>query len=89
MDPETFTRQLTSEGFETIVTVEREANKSLDLHTHPFEAKALILSGEITIVVDGLERHCRAGDVFQLAANVPHTETYGPNGVTYLAGRKS
>jgi hypothetical protein len=30
----------------------------------------------------------RAGDVFHLGANVAHAEWYGPQGVSYLVGRK-
>ena len=82
-----FRHLLASAGFETVVMVEREPG-SLDTHTHPFEARALILDGEITIVSEQGETHCRPGDTFHLAANVPHTESYGPRGVKYLAGRK-
>ncbi len=86
---ETEFRQLLAEqGYETVVTVEREPNGALDTHSHPFEARALILNGDITIVAEGQTWHCGPGDTFCLAANVPHTECYGPQGVTYLAGRK-
>ncbi len=83
-----FRQRLAEQGFEAVVTVEREPNGSLDTHTHPFEAQALILSGEITIVAEGQTMHCGPGDIFRLDANIPHTECYGPQGVTYLAGRK-
>ena len=42
MDQQAFKTMLESEGFEVVV-VEREANISMDLHSHPFEAKAMIL----------------------------------------------
>lgn len=83
-----FRQQLADDGITTVVTVEREPNGALDTHSHPFEARALILSGEITIVYDGRTIHCGPGETFRLDANVPHTEQYGPQGVTYLAGRK-
>lgn len=88
MTEQEFRNQLAAEGVTTIVVVEREPNGSLDTHSHPFEARALILDGEITIIADSCTVHCRAGDTFQLAANVPHKESYGPQGVKYLAGRK-
>lgn len=87
MDQQAFTQMLKEEGFEVVV-VERPANQAMDLHTHPFEAKAMIIEGEISVVVDGKETFCRAGDTFHLGANVAHTEAYGPNGVKYIAGRK-
>lgn len=88
MDQQAFRDMLESEGFE-IVVVEREPDKHLDLHSHPFEARAMVIEGEIRVVVDGKETHCRAGDTFQLDAHVMHTETYGPSGVKYIAGRKA
>ncbi len=78
---------LASGGIDTVVLVEREPG-SLDTHTHPFEARALILEGEITIVTAQGAQHYGPGDSFHLAANEAHTETYGPRGVKYLAGRK-
>ncbi|KQR37833.1 hypothetical protein [Acidovorax sp. Leaf160] len=91
MDATTFQSQLAQEGFEPAVRVEREADGLWDDHTHPFEAKALILSGEIRIrtMADGADRTYRAGDVFHLAHEEPHAEWYGPEGVVYLVGRRS
>lgn len=88
MDPNTFEKRLHTEGFSQTVIVEREANGRLDLHTHPFEALALILAGEIRIDADGESRLYRVGDVFHLAAGQPHAESYGPEGVRYLVGRR-
>ena len=87
MTQEEFEQQMQEQGYE-IALVERPANGSLDLHTHPFEARALVLDGEITIVAEGRTQHCRAGELFQLDANIPHTEVYGPQGVRYVAARK-
>jgi len=88
MNKNQFIEQLSKEGFPTPVIVEREANSSLDVHAHPFEAKALIISGQIDITVDGIKISYRAGDVFHLRKDQEHSESYGPNGVQYLAGRK-
>lgn len=90
MDTTAFTQTLTQEGFDQFVRVEREANGLWDRHTHPFEAKALILAGEIRIRTDdGAERTYRAGEVFHLQHEEPHAEWYGPEGVTYLVGRRA
>lgn len=67
----------------------REPHGSLDTHTHPFKAKAHILRGEIRLKVgDQAEHTYRAGDVWHLLVQVPHTEQYGALGVAYLVGRK-
>jgi len=88
MDQDSFTQELQREGYATITTVTREPDGFLDSHTHPFEAKALILDGEITLVCEGQARLYRPGEVFHLAQAAPHSERYGPAGVTYLVGRR-
>jgi quercetin dioxygenase-like cupin family protein len=88
MDREAFTESLTKDGFPEAVVVTREANIEMDVHEHSFEAKALILEGELYIRVDDIVQAYKVGDVFHLPANKPHAERYGPNGVTYLVGRK-
>ena len=88
MEREVFMKILAAEGFEEAVTVAREPGGFLDLHAHPFEAKALILKGELLLKVDGVEQSYQAGQVFHLPADQPHFEQYGPQGVEYLVGRR-
>jgi quercetin dioxygenase-like cupin family protein len=89
MNPEQFKHLLIEEGFQDLVIVEREADGYLDIHTHPFEAKALILEGSVVIQVDDETLSFAVGDIFHLAHAKPHTERYGPTGVKYLVGRKA
>ena len=65
-----------------------DANTFNDVHTHPFDARLFVTEGEMTVSFEGSEKTCRAGDTFSLAANVPHTEKVGPDGVSYVAGRR-
>ncbi len=88
MQQSEFITMLATEAYENVVTVEREPNGELGMHTHPFEAKALILEGDLHIQVGDVEQFYKAGDVFHLNAEVPHMERYGPAGVKYLVGRK-
>jgi quercetin dioxygenase-like cupin family protein len=88
MQHDEFMSMLAREGFGEIAIVEREANGFLDSHAHPFEAKALILDGEILLRIGDAEQICKAGHTFHLAANQPHSERYGPEGVKYVVGRK-
>ncbi len=88
MNKNQFLELLSKEGFPKPVMVEREANGSLGLHMHPFEAKALIIRGQMEIGIGEIKTSYRVGDVFHLNKNQEHSESYGPDGVCYLAGRK-
>jgi quercetin dioxygenase-like cupin family protein len=88
MHRDAFLALLSGEGFNEVVTVHRDPNKAFDVHAHPFEARALILSGDVTIRIGDDSRKYRAGDMFHLATNLEHSERYGPEGVSYLVGRK-
>ncbi len=57
-------------------------------HTHPFEAHALVVQGEMWLTVAGATRHLVPGDRFELAAGVPHDERYGAGGATYWVARR-
>ena len=88
MERAEFIAMLEMEGYEEFATVEREPHKALGLHTHPFEARALITLGELRLVTGEQEQLCRVGDQFHLAAHAPHSEFCGAEGVQYLVGRK-
>jgi len=65
-----------------------EADSVRDDHTHPFDVRLLVTDGEISVTVAGRVTTCRAGDTFELAGNVVHSEAIGPQGVQFLAGRR-
>ena len=88
MRPEAFLAMAQAEGFAKPVEVCRDPDGFLDLHQHPFEAKAFILDGEIEIGDTQHSQRYQAGDVFHLTKNQPHWERYGPTGVRYLSARK-
>ena len=89
MKQEVFIEKLTKEQFPEPVLVEREVGGFLDLHSHPYEVQALIIEGQIDIIISGIKSTFLAGDVFHLLPNQIHTENYGAKGVKYLASRKS
>lgn len=89
MNRESFEAELRRQGYGEITLVDRPALAALGEHTHPFEAHALILEGDISIRCVGAdEKTYRAGDTFHLATGVPHEERYGPHGVRYVVGRR-
>jgi quercetin dioxygenase-like cupin family protein len=88
MNRDQFIQTLGQEGYPDPVEVLREPNGHLDDHIHPFEVKALVLSGSIELTINGSTSHYSVGSVFHLGFEELHSETYGPQGVHYLAARK-
>ena len=88
MNTERFLQLLHQDGFPEPVEVQQISNGQLGVHEHPFEVKALVVEGDITIVIDGLSKSYKAGEIFHLELKQPHAESYGPEGVKYLASRK-
>jgi quercetin dioxygenase-like cupin family protein len=88
MNTQAFEAQLKADNFGEIVTLEKPIGYAMGEHTHPFEARALIIKGDITLTVNGVSTTYGVGDVFRLPAQTPHHENAVPHGVTYLVGRK-
>ena len=81
--------QLRAEGYQVITTVAQPVGYAMGEHVHAFDACALILEGDFTITVAGQARHYATGEIFRLPAGTPHAEHAGPQGVKYLAGRRT
>ncbi|HEU0203741.1 MAG TPA: AraC family ligand binding domain-containing protein [Burkholderiaceae bacterium] len=88
MDATAFTRELAELGFDEVLTRQWRPNQFVDTHSHPFEVRALVLEGELTLGCGGQSVTYGSGEIFTLNAHEPHTEQYGPQGATYLVGRK-
>ena len=88
MNIQEFEAQLKADNFDEITLLEKPIGYAMGEHTHPFEARALITQGDITLTVNGVSTTYGVGDIFRLPAQTPHHENAAPNGVTYLVGRK-
>lgn len=78
-DFDSFRRDALARGFSEVVERRWEPDTVVDTHTHPFEASALVVQGEMWLTVGGR---------FALAAGVPHEERYGNEGATYWVARR-
>lgn len=88
MNAAAFEAALRADGFAEVETKTVKALPPSKLHTHPFDVRALVLDGEITITSEGADRVYRAGGVFTMAAGCEHAESYGANGLSYVVGRR-
>jgi quercetin dioxygenase-like cupin family protein len=58
-------------------------------HTHDFDARIMVLAGEITITRDGHARTFHSGDHWLTPAHAVHAELAGPEGVAIIIGRRA
>ena len=83
-----FEAELRAQGYSEVVDRRMEASAVNPEHAHDFDARLLVLEGEMTVRCGGEDYTYRAGDTFAMSAGRPHTERCGPAGVRYLAGRR-
>jgi hypothetical protein len=57
-------------------------------HTHDYDVLAQVFAGEVTITCKGVSRRYLPGEIIDLPAGIPHTEAYGPQGYTFMVGRR-
>ncbi|MEQ8230458.1 MAG: cupin [Gammaproteobacteria bacterium] len=84
-----FRARLAEQGYDGPELVERTANTHNPEHAHDFDVALLVLDGELCVSTAAGITTCRAGDTFELAGGIPHTEQYGPHGARVLVGRRA
>lgn len=88
MDRQHFESELKRDGYDEIVTGTTQGPKHNAEHSHPYDVKAMVIDGAITLAWEGTTQTFRPGEVFTMARGCLHTETFGPEGVVTLVGRK-
>ena len=88
MDTSAFEAALKADGFGEIETKSVAPNIVNTAHKHAFDVRILVLEGEMTVTADGAPHACHAGDTFAMHAGCEHFESYGPEGSTYMVGRR-
>jgi quercetin dioxygenase-like cupin family protein len=80
MDFDTFSDSMKMQGFDQVVKGIWDPRTTVEEHTHPFDAKALVVQGEVWLTANGHTEHLLPGATFELPANLPHSERYGAEG---------
>lgn len=85
-----FRATMLAAGYDEVLERVWAPGTAVDTHTHPFEANAIVVQGEMWLAVEsGDARRLLPGDHFHLQVNAPHSERYGPEGATYWVARRS
>ena len=86
---EAFREEAIACGCDEALLREWRPHTVVETHTHPFDAEAMVVQGEMWLSEGGRIRHLTRGGTFRLGAGTPHEERYGPDGAIYWVGRKS
>jgi quercetin dioxygenase-like cupin family protein len=86
MDEQLLMKQLQDEGFDDVYVWEDSPDMNYPPHQHPDVSAHIILTGEMTVTVDGQTRTYKPGERFDIPGKTPHAARVGPEGCKYLVG---
>ena len=88
MDEAALAKELKREGFGHTYIWQDGPNASYPDHTHESETAHIILSGEMTLTIDGRTEIFRVGGRCDVPAGAVHSARVGPQGCRYLIGER-
>jgi quercetin dioxygenase-like cupin family protein len=81
--------ELKGEGFSQTYVWADGPNTKYPNHTHYAETAHIILSGEMTLIMNGESHLYRAGERCDVPAGAPHSAIMGRLGCRYLIGERA
>ena len=87
MDRATFESELKRDGYDIVVR-DMAPDYLNPEHAHEFDARVMVVAGEMTITSLGAATVFRSGEVCVIPHGRRHAEQAGPQGATYVAGRR-
>ena len=88
MDETTFRASLAQDGFTEVLVREVPANAALPEHHHAWDARLMVLQGQLQLTRAGGTETFTAGHHCEVLRNQPHAELHGTDGCTRLIGRR-
>jgi quercetin dioxygenase-like cupin family protein len=89
VDFDAYADSMKQQGFDQVVERVWKPLAIVEEHTHHFDARAVVVQGEMWLTVNGRTEHLLPGGTFEIPANVPHSERYGAAGATYWVARRT
>lgn len=87
MDRTAFEAELQRDGYELVVNTMQPGATNPE-HQHDFDARVMVVAGEMAVVIGEQRNTYRVGDTFSMTNGCRHSEHAGPAGATYVAGRR-
>ena len=78
-----------SQGFDEVIERRWSPGLLLQPHVHSFAVNALVVQGEMWLTVGADTQHLQAGQTFELAPAVEHSERYGAEGAVVWVARRN
>ena len=88
MNQSEFEADLKRDGYEVFYGGMQAGHANPD-HAHAWDARVMVIGGEITITRAGKAETFRVGDSCAVQAGEMHAEQVGASGVAYIAGRRA
>jgi quercetin dioxygenase-like cupin family protein len=88
MNQRHFEAALRHEGYQVFYGGLKAGEVSAE-HSHEWDARVMVIGGELTLTRGGKTETFRAGDSCAVPAGELHAEHVGPQGVAYIAGRRA
>jgi len=88
MDEAKLIAQLVGEGFSHTYVWEDVPHARYPNHTHGVETAHIILSGAMTLTMDGVSKTFCEGERSDVPANAVHSARIGPQGCRYLIAER-
>ena len=87
LDTRAFEAELKRDGYDVVTNTTPGAKVNPE-HSHPFDVRAMVVKGALTLTRDGASRTYKPGEIFVMPRGCRHYESYGNEGAVVLFGRK-
>jgi quercetin dioxygenase-like cupin family protein len=87
MNQQAFEAELERDGYQVGTNTTPGAKVNPE-HSHPFDVKAIVVKGALTLHRDGSAHTYRPGEIFSMPRGCLHSESYDAEGAVVLVGRK-
>ena len=83
-----FESRAKAQGYSEVLERTWQPGQVVAEHSHPFDASAVVVQGEMWLMVGDATQHIVPGGTFELGRGTPHSERYGSEGAVYWVGRR-
>jgi quercetin dioxygenase-like cupin family protein len=83
-----FEGRMRAQGYDEVLERRWEPGQVVATHSHPFDAQAVVVQGELWLSVGEATAHIVPGGGFEIGRGTPHAERYGNEGATFWVARR-